>query len=681
MTQLHARRDVDVTSRPLEWDPPRRAISAVPYLPALDGLRALAVVAVIIYHTNRGWLPGGFIGVEVFFVISGYLITLLIIAEHERTGRLDLRQFWIRRARRLLPALFFMLALLMMYVALFRRRELGKLRGDVFAGIGYVSNWYQIWVGQGYTAANDFAPLRHLWSLAVEEQYYLLWPLVMLGLMRLGRRRLPELSLWLIGAAFAIAAVTAVLFHSGPTDPVAANTPGAYWTIAGRPISRNDTLYLSTVTRSSGLLLGAAFAMLWRPVAMMRGPMRHKAKALDLLALLAIAGLGLLARSLYVSHSGGYFDARLFRGGFLLVGLATVALIPAATHRHSLIAKLFANPVFLWVGTRSYGLYLFHWPIYQILRGRAGAPLENNDLVIALVATLALTELSFRFVETPIRKRRVRKVWERLADDGDPKPRQLVALAGIGLSALLIFSTVSMLRADVRQNELEESLAANREFTTSFEDLLGNDPDVAAGVTSPPQEGVVVTNPEQPIGVPSTEIATTTSTTTTTVPPQPAGEQWALGDSVMAGAARALSEAGWTVDARESRQFKVGADIVEAMAEQGLFEGTRQVLVHLGTNGPIHQSDADRLFGALEAAGVPEVLVLTIAGNDPRTAANNPLIQGLQSKYGNVQVGYFGALMKNCQGDCFYDQYGHMKSDGAAWYVSAVDYWFKEQFS
>ena len=157
----------------------RRNLSSVPYLRGLDGMRALAVIAVMVYHANSSWLPGGFIGVEVFFVISGYLITLLLIGEHERSGRVHLGHFYLRRARRLLPALFMMLALVVVYTALFKREELGRLRGDVLAALGYVSNWFQVWVGQGYTADGQFAPLRHLWSLAVEEQFYLIWPVLM----------------------------------------------------------------------------------------------------------------------------------------------------------------------------------------------------------------------------------------------------------------------------------------------------------------------------------------------------------------------------------------------------------------------------------------------------------------------------------------------------------------------
>ena len=162
----------------------RAQISRVPYLPGLDGMRALAVVAVMVYHANNAWLPGGFLGVEMFFVISGYLITLLLIGEHERNYRISLGHFWLRRARRLLPALFMMMLLVTIWTAIFERDALGQLRGDVLAGSFYVSNWYQIWVGQGYTASGDFAPLRHLWSLAVEEQFYLWWPIVMILLAR-----------------------------------------------------------------------------------------------------------------------------------------------------------------------------------------------------------------------------------------------------------------------------------------------------------------------------------------------------------------------------------------------------------------------------------------------------------------------------------------------------------------
>ena len=161
----------------------RRQIDRLPYLPGLDGLRAVAVVAVMIYHANHKWLSGGFLGVEVFFVISGYLITLLLIGEYARDGHIRLAQFWKRRFRRLLPPLFVVLAGLAVYMAAFRRTPMGRTRGDFAGGLFYVSNWYQIIVGQGYTANEAFVPLRHLWSLAVEEQFYLIWPLVMVAVL------------------------------------------------------------------------------------------------------------------------------------------------------------------------------------------------------------------------------------------------------------------------------------------------------------------------------------------------------------------------------------------------------------------------------------------------------------------------------------------------------------------
>jgi peptidoglycan/LPS O-acetylase OafA/YrhL len=299
----------------------RLNISRVPHLPGLDGMRALAVVAVMVYHANSGWLHGGFLGVEVFFVISGYLITLLLVAEHERDDSIDLKAFWIRRFRRLLPALYLMLVLVIVYLAVFFRQAQGRVRGDVIAGLTYVSNWFQIWVGAGYTASEAFAPLRHLWSLAVEEQFYLIWPLVMVAILRRGRAHLPRVALWLFGIAVFINVVIAVLFVPGDIDSVCTpDTMNGYWSIAGRCISINDTLYLSTVTRAGGLLLGAALAMVWRPVAVMRGPMRDKGRQLDLLAL---GGFVILAMLMWWVHladpaenslTGSQFDPWLFRG-------------------------------------------------------------------------------------------------------------------------------------------------------------------------------------------------------------------------------------------------------------------------------------------------------------------------------------------------------------------------------
>jgi peptidoglycan/LPS O-acetylase OafA/YrhL len=171
-------------------------------------MRAIAVVAVMLYHANHSWLSGGFLGVEVFFVISGYLITLLLIGEHERNGRVNLKQFWLRRARRLLPAVITMMCGVAVYMALFNRQPQGRTRGDFLGGIFYSSNWYQIFVGQGYTSGEAFVPFRHLWSLAVEEQFYLMRVFVVF---HPGQPRL-RVAVWLAGLSFSFALFVAVVF-------------------------------------------------------------------------------------------------------------------------------------------------------------------------------------------------------------------------------------------------------------------------------------------------------------------------------------------------------------------------------------------------------------------------------------------------------------------------------------
>jgi len=661
----------NLTARPLEWDPPRQAISRVPYLPGLDGMRALAVVAVMIYHTNNGWLPGGFIGVEVFFVISGYLITLLLIGEHEKQGRIDLKQFWLRRARRLLPAVFFMLTLLMIYTALFKRDTLGLLRGDVIAGLGYVSNWYQIWVGAGYTASADFAPLRHLWSLAVEEQFYLIWPVIMVGLIRLGRRRLPDVSRWLLLAALAIAIVTGLLFHSGPVGTPDVY-PGAYWEVGGRSMSKMDTLYLSTITRSTGLLIGASFAMLWRPVAVLRGPLRDKGHSLDLLALGGLGALGALAYYLHVIEDNGHADPWLFRGGFIAVGLATVMVMAAVTHRGARAGALLGNPVLNWVGTRSYGLYLFHWPIYQIIRETAGSKLKPGEFALAMVITAGITEFSYRFVEMPIRKQQLGKWWSRLQETSDPKPKQLIVGGGVLIASIFGFAAVSLATAPLKQNDVRESLEANQGDVTDFGDLTST----SVPTTLPTQATVpVVVDPATGVTAAPTTLAPTT--VATTVPGTPV-RLLAVGDSVMLGAASPLKALGFAVVAQESIQFNEVVPQVAALLQQGSVPDL--VVVALGTNGTIDEDDAQEMFAAL--GPVPTVILLTIHVDRSWVPANNELIHAIDAQFDNVHVLEWEANAAGCDawaqgmglsGNCFASDGFHLSAAGADYYVQLIE--------
>jgi peptidoglycan/LPS O-acetylase OafA/YrhL len=626
-------------------------------------MRALAVVAVMVYHANSDWLPGGFLGVEVFFVISGYLITLLLISEKERTSNVDMKQFWIRRARRLLPALFAMMIALTIWTALFERDALGKLRGDVIAAFFYVSNWYQIWTGAGYTAANDFAPLRHLWSLAVEEQFYLIWPIVMFALLRGGSRRIADISRYLVLAALAITVVTALLYYSGPIGTPEV-TPDAYWTIFGRPISKIDALYLATPTRAGGLLLGAAFAMIWRPVAVMRGPLRTKGRLLDVVALLGFVALGAMVWSMYLIDADGA-NAWVFRGGLLLCAIATLMMVSAVTHERAITSRVLSIPALLWIGTRSYGLYLYHWPIFQIMRDIAGNKLKLHEFFVAMALTCFITELSYRFLETPIRKGTLGASIARIRRSPVPGPRR--ALYGFGLIAiaLTLFAGVSLATAPVEENEVRQTLDEGAEFTCD----VVNDPTCSGTEPTDPAVTSDVSTASADSTDPSGSAAPPVVAETTTTPPPVPIAQFALGDSVMLGAAGELTTRGYTVDAKESRQFSDGRAIVEQLRDAGRLGDV--VVVHLGTNGNINPADLTAMMDAL--ADVPQVLLLTIDVEREWTAGNNDLILSTASSYPNASVLYWADLADACPGDCFQDDGYHLRPDGQVYYASLIE--------
>ncbi len=647
---------------------PRNDISRVPYLPGLDGMRAIAVVAVMVYHANPDWLPGGYLGVEVFFVISGYLITLLLISEKERTSTVDMKQFWIRRARRLLPALFTMMIALTIWTSLFERDALGKLRGDVIAALFYVSNWYQIWTGAGYTAANEFAPLRHLWSLAVEEQFYVVWPLVMFALLRGGSRRIADISRWLVLAALGITLVTALVYTSGPIGTPEV-TPDAYWSVFGRDISKFDWSYLGTFSRAGGLLLGAAFAMVWRPVAVMRGPLRTKGRLLDLVAIVGFVALVAMFWWMWlIGPDGG--NPFLFRGGFLLCAVATLMMVAGVTHERAATSKALSIPVLLWIGTRSYGLYLYHWPIYQIIRDIAGNHLKLYEFVFAMILTGIITELSYRFIETPIRKGTLRASIARVWRSPVPGPRNALIGVGAVVGALTLFAGVSLANATVVENDVRQTLDEGAEFicdvvnnpTCSEAEPTGStDPAVASGDSTAPADSTDASGSAVPPPVVET-------TTTTTAPPLPIA-QLALGDSVMQGAAGELTARGYTVDAQESRQFSDGRAIVEQLrADERLGD---VVVVHLGTNGYIDSSDLTAMMDAL--AEVPQVLLLTIDVEREWTDANNTLILNAAGTYPNASALYWADLAASCPGDCFASDGFHLSADGQEYYAALID--------
>ncbi len=590
------------------------------YMPSLDGIRALSVLAVIIYHANKMWLPGGFLGVEVFFVISGYLITLLLLAESEKNGSISLKEFWWRRARRLLPALWVVVLGVVVFAALFQREMLGTLRGDVIAALLYGFNWFQIWVGTSYFTSFEFVPLRHLWSLAVEEQFYLIWPVVMLIVAKFGKRRLPIVSSVFFGLAVVLAIYTALVYQPGTISNIG-DTPNQFMSLFGQSVSRIDFLFLGTLTRSSGLLLGAALAIWWRPWLLQNS----RAGANKLFDFIGIGGLAALALMMWRfqtviegTDEGTVGYDFLFRGGFFLTDLASLAVIAAAVHPSSkILARSLSNPVLVWLGRRSYGFYLFHWPVFQFYRRFAGKGLTPYEFVVLVLFALALTELSYRYIETPVRQGAVSRWWAEFrqpAFGAQLVRRQRRIVLAAFASLLPVFGVVSLATAGVQLDEIAQNLSDNE----------GNTVDVLGGGQSD-DAGVAAT---------ASTIAGQIATATTTLDGQPI-DVLAIGDSVMLGAANVLTDRGVTVDAVKSRPYRQALEIANYMKSVNRLGSV--VIIHLGTNNTVDETTLDEIMVPLK--DVPLVLFVTVhVPSEVRQNTNNRRINELTSRYENVKV-------------------------------------------
>jgi peptidoglycan/LPS O-acetylase OafA/YrhL len=412
------------------------------YLPALDGLRGLSVVAVLLYHAGVSWMPGGFLGVDVFFVISGYLITRLLIEERDRTNRISVKAFWLRRARRLLAAVYVLLVTVVLVATVWYREQLDELRGQVFAAITYVTNWYAIAVDQSYFAVGERPPaLRHLWSLAVEEQFYIVWPLLVIVMMRVFRGRRVPIGTVVLGGAVLSAIWMAVLFEPA-TDP--------------------SRVYYGTDTRAFALLLGAVLAFWWRPASAVDAPADHRRTRW----LSAVDGAGLVAVGALVLAFGRIHDwySSLYQGGlFLIAALSLVPILAAVHPAGRSFQSVFGSRFPRWVGLRSYSLYLWHWPIYTVTRPGIDWPLGfAPSLAIRLGATVVAAELSYRFVETPIRNGALGRLRLSLRS-GDRELRLVkrqVALGGMLAATVLLTPAAHALSTAHRAPDFRDSPAS-----------------------------------------------------------------------------------------------------------------------------------------------------------------------------------------------------------------------------
>jgi peptidoglycan/LPS O-acetylase OafA/YrhL len=349
------------------------------YLPALDGIRAAAVLGVLLYHANQPWAQGGFLGVDAFFVLSGFLITSLLLTEFAQTGTVGLRSFYARRARRLLPAMILVVGVVVLFWhRLVPEASLGQLRADALGALGYVSNWRLLFSGQSYfESVGTPSPLRHFWSLGIEEQWYLVWPAVLLFcLHRWPRRRI--LAVAGAGALFS-AVLMAVLYHPN-ADPA--------------------RVYYGTDTRAQSLLIGAVLA----GAIAAHGEIRSRVGRALLPCAALVAGAYILWR--WSATKAG--DVLLYRGGFFLHALAVAVVIAAVVQpRRGLLKAALSWSPLRWIGMISYGLYLWHWPIYLWLNTDRTGLSGNALLATRLLVTFAVATVSYYLVEWPIRHRRL----------------------------------------------------------------------------------------------------------------------------------------------------------------------------------------------------------------------------------------------------------------------------------
>lgn len=597
---------------------PKPVEGTSPYLRALDGIRAIAVLAVIAYHLNFSWAKGGLLGVGVFFVLSGYLITDLLAAEYRREHAIKLKQFWIRRARRLLPALFVMLFVVLGWVTLFDRSELSAMRSDLLPAIFYVSNWWFIFHHVSYFAKfGPPSPLGHLWSLAIEEQFYLIWPFFVLAGMKWIKKRwgLALITLTLAAAS----AVEMALLYSPYADPT--------------------RIYDGTDTRAFALLIGASLAFLLPRKRKFATVTAGARRIIDLIGAASLAGV------LVMFWATSEYEPFLYRGGMVLLSVLTALVIAVVIHPAARLGRLLGIEPLRWIGERSYGIYLWHYPVI-VLTTPLNAPPDLARATLQVAASIVLAALSWRFIEQPVRHGALKRVWRRVRDNGWSVPRWrplgwavgVAAMANVVVCSVGILGLVSVPAADLTPQTQSIVPAVHRRHlaTTTTSSHPGSGP--------PPPA------------------------TTTTLPPAGEGVT-AIGDSIMVDAAPYLQQMlpGIVIDAQVGQQlYQVQNDVAQLKADGNIGD---KLILELGTNGPY---SPQQLVTLLQSLGPMKRIVL-VNTRVPRSWQDqvNATIAQVAATYPNtVMVNWYADSATHLQD--FYPDGVHLNPPGAQYYASLI---------
>ena len=615
----------------------RHRSSAWVHMPGLDGVRAVAVLAVVVYHLDESWLPGGFLGVDVFFTLSGFLITSLLLAELDVSGRVDFKRFYIRRARRLLPALYLVLVATSIAAMTVAQDAAVRVWEDSIAAFFYVTNWWYVLGETSYFEATGRPPLlAHLWSLAVEEQFYLVWPVLCWLLWKVGRTRGIR-----VGAVVGALASTVVMAWIS----VAQDMPAA---------ADASRVYFGSDTHAMTLLVGAALATVWRPGALAAWITARGVRTVT------TAGFASLALLVAIFWFVGSDSALLYRGGFLVVGLITAVVVASAAVTASAFAGVMSRQPLRWIGERSYGIYLWHWPVFMVLRPGIDVDADGWSVqVMRLALTLALAELSYRYVETPIRHGLIGRAWARWKESG--------GFALIGRSAVAVITSVAVVVA------LGIGLANAREPT--LEDALGGVQEVGDEDLTP--------LPTAPAPVPSGSVTPTTGTSVPPVPPRrkppvlaPGEDAYglsvtAIGDSVLLAARDEVQSTlpKSKVDASVSRQSSAVFERIRDRRAAGKLGDV--VIIHTGTNGIIDLGELQDLLTLLQDRS--RVILVTPKAPRPwiAQATNAIKIAGKKFADGNVRVADWQVYAAGHR-DWFYADGIHTKSEGSQQYANML---------
>ena len=571
---------------------------SIQYIPAIDGLRALAVIAVMFYHLGFSWIPGGFLGVDLFFVISGYVITRMLLDSIAQSGGLDLRGFYLARLRRLLPALLFMLTTTIIAVGIWAPDTIKRLLVDTPFALTGTINWWLVANEQDYFESIGRPPLlQHTWSLAVEAQFYLVWPLILYFILKkFGKKHIPVAALF-IAAASGIA----LLLVSFSID--AANA------------SKVSHVYFGTDTHSIGLFLGAALAVSWIPQNFRVELSRKGQNFIDGIGVFGF--IGILATFLFIDAS----NPAMYKIAFPLAGIFGAAIIASIVHPASRFAPILQNKVLLWIGERSYAIYLWHWVIFQVTRPTvdlAGQAWALYSLRILIV--FALADISLRYVELPIR-RGVIQYWIKGRKYRTKKERnRQTSLLSTATVIVVIIAAVISVRAISIANDARVALEKSLTVDTS-----------------------------------------------TAVPTEKDG-LWVTGDSVILGI-RSVLEENQPISLVNARIGRQAPELLEVLIQDQPQALDSPIIFNLGNNNALSREQVEQIFEAVK--GQPQIIVVNTAVPRPWRDGNNQIINEVAAKYPQADVIDWNAI-SNGRPEYFAPDGVHLVPAGVNAYVSAI---------